>query len=93
MFTSSLRRRWLSNVRGEPLAATIVALAVIPGAIVFSVIAGVDPKVGLYASFSIAVVIAFTGVPQVAAGLPRLGAPMRFVFVHAKPGAVEQPMH
>jgi SulP family sulfate permease len=39
----------------------VVALALIPEAIAFSIIAGVDPKVGLYASFCIAVVIAFAG--------------------------------
>ena len=58
---SNLRQEWLSNVRGDLLAGTVVALALIPEAIAFSIIAGVDPKVGLYASFCIAVVIAFTG--------------------------------
>ena len=43
------------------LAGLVVALALIPEAIAFSLIAGVDPRVGLYASFSIAVIIAFTG--------------------------------
>jgi len=52
---------WLSNIRGDLLAGIVVALALIPEAIAFSIIAGVDPKVGLYASFSISVVIAFTG--------------------------------
>ena len=52
---------WLGNVRGDVLAGLVVALALIPEAIAFSIIAGVDPKVGLYASFSMAVVIAFTG--------------------------------
>ena len=61
MLLSSLRRNWLSNVRGDLLAGIVVALALIPEAIAFSIIAGVDPKVGLYASFSIAVIIAFTG--------------------------------
>lgn len=56
-----LRQQWLGNVRGDLLAGLVVALALIPEAIAFSVIAGVDPKVGLYASFCIAVVIAFTG--------------------------------
>ncbi len=54
-------REWFSNIRGDLLAGIVVALALIPEAIAFSVIAGVDPKVGLYASFCIAVVIAFTG--------------------------------
>ena len=57
----TLRQDWLSNVRGDLLAGTVVALALIPEAIAFSVIAGVDPRVGLYASFAIAVVIAFGG--------------------------------
>jgi SulP family sulfate permease len=56
-----IRQDWLSNVRGDLLAGAVVALALIPEAIAFSIIAGVDPKVGLYASFCIAVVIAFTG--------------------------------
>ncbi len=58
---TSVRRDWLSNVRGDLLAGLVVALALIPEAIAFSIIAGVDPKVGLYASFSMAVVIAFAG--------------------------------
>lgn len=55
------RRTWLFNLRGDVLAGIVVALALIPEAIAFSIIAGVDPRVGLYASFSIAVIIAFTG--------------------------------
>ena len=57
----NLRRNWLSNVRGDLLAGIVVALALIPEAIGFSIIAGVDPKVGLYASVIIAMVIAITG--------------------------------
>ncbi|MEB1611120.1 SulP family inorganic anion transporter [Xanthomonas campestris pv. campestris] len=57
----SLRQDWLSNVRNDLLAGIVVALALIPEAIAFSIIAGVDPQVGLYASFSIATIIAFTG--------------------------------
>ncbi len=52
---------WFSNLRGDVLAGMVVALALIPEAIAFSIIAGVDPKVGLYASFCIAVVTAFAG--------------------------------
>ena len=111
-----LRQQWLGNVRGDVLSGLVVALALIPEAIAFSIIAGVDPKVGLYASFCIAVVIAFaggrpamisaatgamallmvdlvrdhglqyllvatvlTGLLQVAAGLAKLPALMRFV--------------
>ncbi|MGB5832252.1 MAG: SulP family inorganic anion transporter [Thiohalocapsa sp.] len=58
---NSLKQDWLSNVRNDLLAGLAVALALIPEAIAFSIIAGVDPKVGLYASFCIATVIAFTG--------------------------------
>jgi SulP family sulfate permease len=116
MSLKTLRRDWLSNVRNDVLAGLVVALALIPEAIAFSIIAGVDPKVGLYASFCIATVIAFaggrpgmisaatgamalvmvtlvkdhglqyllaatllTGVLQIAAGVFRLGALMRFV--------------
>ena len=61
MFSHSLKDSWFSNVRGDLLAGIVVALALIPEAIAFSIIAGVDPKVGLYASFCIAVVIAFVG--------------------------------
>ena len=54
-------RNWFSNLRGDSLAGLVVALALIPEAIAFSIIAGVDPKVGLYASFCIALVTAFAG--------------------------------
>lgn len=57
----TMKKEWFSNIRGDLLAGIVVALALIPEAIAFSIIAGVDPKVGLYASFCIAVVIAFTG--------------------------------
>ncbi|TVR06034.1 MAG: SulP family inorganic anion transporter [Salinarimonadaceae bacterium] len=113
---SAYRAQWFGNVRGDLLAGLVVALALIPEAIAFSIIAGVDPKVGLYASFSIAVLIAFVGgrpgmisaataatavlmvtlvrdhgleyllaatvlagLLQIAAGLLKLGAVMRFV--------------
>ena len=56
-----IKREWFSNIRADILAGTVVALALIPEAIAFSIIAGVDPMVGLYASFCIAVIIAFVG--------------------------------
>src|SRR5690606_18826943 len=56
-----LREQWFGNVRGDVLAGVLVALALIPEAIAFSIIAGVDPRVGLYASFCIAVVTAIAG--------------------------------
>jgi SulP family sulfate permease len=59
--TYSLREQWVGNVRGDVLAGLLVALALIPEAIAFSIIAGVDPKVGLYASFCIAVITAIAG--------------------------------
>lgn len=58
---SIVREQWFSNIRGDVLAGIVVALALIPEAIAFSIIAGVDPKIGLYASFCIAVVISFVG--------------------------------
>ncbi len=61
MFLSQLRSEWLGNVRSDLLAGMVVALALIPEAIAFSIIAGVDPKVGLYASFCMAVVISIVG--------------------------------
>lgn len=61
MFIQKICQYWLSNIRGDMLAGIVVALALIPEAIAFSIIAGVDPKVGLYASFCIAVVTAFAG--------------------------------
>jgi len=57
----SSKKDWFGNIRGDVLSGLVVALALIPEAIAFSIIAGVDPKVGLYASFCIAVVIAFVG--------------------------------
>lgn len=57
----NMRQEWFFNIRGDLLSGLVVALALIPEAIAFSIIAGVDPKVGLYASFCIAVIIAFVG--------------------------------
>lgn len=61
MLLHSTKQDWLGNIRGDILAGLVVALALIPEAIAFSIIAGVDPKVGLYASFCIAVITAFVG--------------------------------
>ncbi len=61
MFLTQLKAEWFGNIRNDLLAGMVVALALIPEAIAFSIIAGVDPKVGLYASFCIAVVIAIVG--------------------------------
>lgn len=59
--TSRTYKEWFSNPRADLPAGLVVALALIPEAISLSVIAGVDPAVGLYASFSIAIIIAFAG--------------------------------
>lgn len=56
-----VKQEWFGHVRQDVLAGVLVALALIPEAIAFSIIAGVDPKVGLYASFCIAIVISFVG--------------------------------
>lgn len=56
-----IQQEWFSNIRGDILSGILVALALIPEAISFSIIAGVDPMVGLYASFCIAVIISFIG--------------------------------
>jgi len=58
---SRLRAEWFGNIRADLLSGLVVALALIPEAIAFSIIAGVDPKVGLYASFSMAVITAIAG--------------------------------
>ncbi|WP_437830183.1 SulP family inorganic anion transporter [Niallia taxi] len=56
-----IKREWFFNVRADILSGIVVALALIPEAIAFSIIAGVDPMVGLYASFCIAIIISFAG--------------------------------
>lgn len=61
MKVQDLKQDWFGNVKGDVLAGIVVAFALIPEAIAFSIIAGFDPMVGLYASFCIAVVIAFVG--------------------------------
>ena len=59
--TYTLREQWFGSVRADLLSGILVALALIPEAIAFSLIAGVDPKIGLYAAFCIAVVTAIAG--------------------------------
>lgn len=61
---ANYRREWFdgpAGIRRDVLAGIVVALALIPEAIGFSIIAGVDPRVGLYASVAIAMVISFIG--------------------------------
>ncbi|WAH44751.1 SulP family inorganic anion transporter [Alicyclobacillus fastidiosus] len=56
-----IREQWFSNVKNDVLSGMTVGFALIPEAIAFSMIAGVDPMVGLYAAFILAIVISFTG--------------------------------
>jgi len=58
---NTIKRQWFFNTKQDLLAGAVVGLALIPEAIAFSIIAGVDPKVGLYTSFIIAVLTAFLG--------------------------------
>jgi SulP family sulfate permease len=80
-------QEWFSNPRRDIVAGAVVALALIPEAIAFSIIAGVDPKVGLYASFCIAVVIAFVG----GAARHDLGRHRRDGAVDGEPGQGPRP--
>ncbi len=61
MQTQTWKAAWFGNIKADILSGVVVALALIPEAIAFSIIAGVDQMVGLYASFVIAVTIAFVG--------------------------------
>lgn len=55
------QQQWFGNIRGDILSGIVVALALIPEALAFAIIAGVDPMVSLYASFCIAVIVAIFG--------------------------------
>ncbi|MGG3560647.1 SulP family inorganic anion transporter [Neobacillus rhizosphaerae] len=61
MNLNTIKYEWFGNIKGDVLAGIVVAMALIPEAIAFSIIAGVDPMIGLYASFCIAVTTAFVG--------------------------------
>lgn len=58
---NTLKQQWFGNVRADILAGIVVGLALIPESLAFAFILGVDPRVALYASFTIAVVISFVG--------------------------------
>jgi len=60
-FMRNLIQEWFGNVKKDILAGMVVAIALIPEAIGFSILAGVDPMMGLYASFCIALITAFAG--------------------------------
>lgn len=59
MSAITYKQQWFGNPVRDVVAGAVVALALIPEAIAFSIIAGVDPQVGIYASFCMSVVIAF----------------------------------
>jgi SulP family sulfate permease len=61
LFLQFIMQGFFGNVRKDILSGLTVAFALIPEAIAFSIMAGVDPMVGLYASFTIAVSISFFG--------------------------------
>lgn len=61
---NTLKQQWFGNVRGDILAGIVVGLALIPEALAFAFIVGVDPRVALYASFTIAVITSFVGGRQ-----------------------------
>lgn len=67
-----IKKEWLGNVKGDLLAGIVVCMALIPEAIGFSIVAGVDPMVGVYASFCISLIISIfggrTGMISAAAG-------------------------
>lgn len=56
-----IKQEWFGNIKRDVLAGMVVAIALIPEAIGFSILAGVDPMMGLYASFCIAIITAFAG--------------------------------
>src|SRR5690625_4723190 len=54
-------KEWFGNFRADTLSGIVVGLALIPEALAFAFIVGVDPQVALYASFTMAIIIAFFG--------------------------------
>ncbi len=57
----NLKKEWLGNIRGDLLSGIVVAIALVPEAIAFSIIAGLSPMVGLYSAFCISIVVAIAG--------------------------------
>ena len=57
----TIKKEWIGNIRGDLLAGIVVCMALIPEAIGFSIVAGVDPMVGVYASFCISIITAIFG--------------------------------
>lgn len=88
MLLTSLRRDWSANPIREMLAGAVATFALIPEVIAFSFVAGVDPQVGLFASFVIGIVIAFTGgrpamISAAAGSVALVAAPL--VHTHGLP--------
>lgn len=61
---NEIKKEWFGNTKQDILSGMVVAIALIPEAIGFSIIAGVNPMMGLYASFCIAMITAFFGGRQ-----------------------------
>lgn len=85
---SRLRTEWCPSIPRELMAGAVATFALIPEVIAFSFVAGVDPAVGLFASFVISVVIAFTGgrpamVSAAAGSVALVAAPL--VHAHGLP--------
>ncbi|MES5099231.1 SulP family inorganic anion transporter [Agrobacterium sp. BA1120] len=88
MLLTSIRRDWSANPIREMLAGAVATFALIPEVIAFSFVAGVDPQVGLFASFIIGIVIAFTGgrpamISAAAGSVALVAAPL--VHTHGLP--------
>ena len=88
MFFSTVRRDWLRRPVREMLAGAVATVALIPEVIAFSAAAGVDPQVGLFASFVIGIVIAFAGgrpamISAAAGSVALVAAPL--VHAHGLP--------
>lgn len=58
---SKIKQEWIGNVKGDLLAGIVVCMALIPEAIGFSIVAGVDPMVGVYTSFCLSLVTSIFG--------------------------------
>lgn len=88
MTLSSIRQDWLRRPVREMLAGAVATFALIPEVIAFSFAAGVDPQVGLFASFVIGIVIAFAGgrpamISAAAGSVALVAAPL--VHAHGLP--------
>ncbi|MDP9898057.1 SulP family inorganic anion transporter [Variovorax ginsengisoli] len=88
MALTRLRAEWAPHIPRELMAGAVATFALIPEVIAFSFVAGVDPSVGLFASFVISIVIAFTGgrpamISAAAGSVALVAAPL--VHAHGLP--------